>query len=107
MDFDCGLCNQKVSIFRSHCIEMARTSRNRNRNRNHNRNRRTRSRTSCNSRKTRRMRTLRGRKQRGGSLGRIPASATVSIQQDPYSARMLVDTETAEDVFDARGPYLL
>jgi hypothetical protein len=46
-------------------------------------------------------------KSRGGSLGRIPAMATVSIQQDPYSARMLVDTETAKDVFDARGPYLL
>ncbi len=68
---------------------MVRTRRNRNRNR-----------------KTRRRQTLR-RRYRGGSLGRIPASATVSIQQDPYSARMLVDTETAEDMFDARGPYLL
>jgi hypothetical protein len=47
------------------------------------------------------------RKYQGGALGRIPGMATVSIQQDPYSARMLVDTETAEDVFDARGPYLL
>jgi hypothetical protein len=57
-------------------------------------------------RKTRR--TARSnRNKRGGSLGRIPQSATVSIQQDPYSARMLVDVETAEDVFDARGPYLL
>jgi hypothetical protein len=73
---------------------MARTRRNRNRR----------------SRKTRRRQTTRlrhRRNQRGGSLGRIPASATVSIQQDPYSARMLVDSETAEDMFDARGPYLL
>ncbi len=50
---------------------------------------------------------LRSRKHRGGNLGRIPASATVSVQQDPYSARVLVDTETAEDMFEARGPYLL
>ncbi len=59
-------------------------------------------------RRTTRRRTARSnRNKRGGSLGRIPQSATVSIQQDPYSARMLVDVETAEDVFDARGPYLL
>ena len=49
----------------------------------------------------------RTRRHRGGSLGRIPPAATVSVQQDPYSARVLVDTETAEDMFDARGPYLL
>lgn len=47
------------------------------------------------------------RRFRGGSLGRIPASAIVSIQQDPYSARLFVDAETAEDVFEARGHYLL
>lgn len=47
------------------------------------------------------------KKQRGGNLGRIPGSATVSIQQDAYSPRILVDTETAQDLFEARGPYLL
>ncbi len=57
--------------------------------------------------KTRHRTARSNRNKRGGSLGRIPQSATVSIQQDPYSARMLVDVETAEDVFDARGPYLL
>lgn len=55
----------------------------------------------------RRYRVKTAKARRGGALGRIPPSATVSIQQDPYSARMLVDTETAEDVFDARGAYLL
>ena len=44
---------------------------------------------------------------RGGHLARIPPSAIVSVQQDPYSARMLVDTDTAEDMFEARGSYLL
>jgi hypothetical protein len=48
-----------------------------------------------------------GGDHRGGNLGRIPASAIVSIQQDAYSPRILVDTETAEDLFEARGPYLL
>ncbi len=47
------------------------------------------------------------RMQNGGNLGRIPGSATVSIQQDEYSPRILVDTETAQDIFDARGAYLL
>ena len=58
--------------------------------------------------RTRRHRT-RGHRDghRGGNLGRIPASATVSIQQDEYSPRILVDTETAQDLFEARGPYLL
>lgn len=42
------------------------------------------------------------RKHRGGGLGRIPPAATVSVQQDPYSARVLVDTETAEDMFEAQ-----
>ncbi len=59
------------------------------------------------TRRTKSNRFLYLRKQRGGNLGRIPASATVSVQQDPYSARVLVDTETAEDMFEARGPYLL
>jgi hypothetical protein len=59
------------------------------------------------TRRTARNKTRRNRNKRGGSLGRIPQSAIVSIQQDPYSARMLVDAETAEDIFDARGPYLL
>ena len=54
-----------------------------------------------------RKRSLRLRSKRGGNLGRIPPAATVSIQQDPYSARVLVDTETAEDMLEARGPYLL
>jgi hypothetical protein len=42
-----------------------------------------------------------GRRHRGG-LGRIPSSAIVDIQADPYSARMLVDTDTAEDILAAR-----
>lgn len=58
-------------------------------------------------RRQKQKRTRRMRKQRGGKLGRIPASATVSIQQDAYSPRILVDTETAQDLFEARGPYLL
>ncbi len=69
---------------------------------NRRRNTRRRSRRFLRKRATRR--TLR---KRGGSLGRIPPAATVSIQQDPYSARVLVDTETAEDMLEARGPYLL
>jgi hypothetical protein len=47
------------------------------------------------------------KKRRGGALGRIPPAAIVSVQQDPYSARMLVDAETAEDIFDHRDQYLL
>ena len=43
----------------------------------------------------------------GGSLGSIPRSAIVSIQQDPYSARILVDADTAEEIFEARGPTQL
>jgi hypothetical protein len=41
------------------------------------------------------------RKQRGG-LGRIPSSAIVDIQADPYSARMLVDADTAANILAAR-----
>ena len=89
MDFGCGLCKgicyirQVVWFFAAPSVEMPYR------------------------RKQKRV-TLRNRnRKRGGSLGRIPASATVSIQQDPYSARMLVDTDTAEDMFDARGAYLL
>jgi hypothetical protein len=55
-------------------------------------------------RKSRRQRTLR---RRGGSLGNIPDGAIVSIQQDPYSARLLVDAETAANIFEARGAYTL
>jgi hypothetical protein len=35
--------------------------------------------------------------------GKIPGSATVSIQQDPMSARILVGAEEVEDLFDARN----
>lgn len=58
-------------------------------------------------RRSTRKRTRRMARKVGGNLGRIPPTATVSIQQDPYSARMLVDTETAEDMLESRGPYLL
>ncbi len=43
----------------------------------------------------------RRRKYRGG-LGRIPAMATVDIQADPYSARMLVGVEEAEKILAGR-----
>ncbi len=42
-------------------------------------------------------------KHRGGHLGSIPRSAIVSVRQDDYSAPMLVDTETAENMFDGRN----
>ena len=51
--------------------------------------------------------TRRSTRRSGGALGSIPAGAIVSIQQDAYSPRMLVDTETAEDMFEARGTYTL
>jgi hypothetical protein len=57
-------------------------------------------------RRRRQTRKYRGR-HRGGALGRIPPTAIVSMQQDPYSARMLVDAETAEAIFDTRDSYLL
>lgn len=47
------------------------------------------------------------RRRQGGALGSIPAGAIVSIQQDAYSPRVLVDSETAEDMFEARGTYVL
>ena len=37
-----------------------------------------------------------------GGLGRIPSTAIVDIQADPYSARTLVDAETAENILAAR-----
>ena len=46
-------------------------------------------------------------RRRGGSLGSIPDGAIVSIQQDPYSARLLVDAETAANIFEARDTYKL
>ena len=46
-------------------------------------------------------------RKRGGALGSIPQGAIVSIQQDPYSARILVDSETAENVFESRDAYKL
>lgn len=58
-------------------------------------------------RSTRRYRTRRSTRRSGGALGSIPAGAIVSIQQDAYSPRILVDTETAEDMFEARGTYTL
>jgi hypothetical protein len=48
-------------------------------------------------------RQRRQRRQRGGNLGVIPRSAIVSVRQDEYSAPMLVDMETAEDMFDGRN----
>ena len=64
--------------------------------------------------------TLRGRKatrkhrrstrfhKRGGSrLGSIPGSAIVTIQPDAYSAPIMTDVDTAEDIYEAREPYLL
>ncbi len=42
-----------------------------------------------------------GFRQRGG-LGRIPTMATVDIQADPYSARMLVSAEDADKILAAR-----
>jgi hypothetical protein len=60
------------------------------------------------TRKSRRSKRVRKtRKHSGGRLGMIPAGSTVSIQQDPYSPRELVDAETAEQIFDARNTYLL
>ena len=47
-------------------------------------------------------RSHRQRRHRGGHLGSIPRSAIVSVRQDDYSAPMLVDTETAENMFDGR-----
>jgi hypothetical protein len=47
------------------------------------------------------------RRRRGGRLGSIPAGAIVAIQQDAYSPTMLVDAETAENIFESRGHYLL
>jgi hypothetical protein len=57
-------------------------------------------------RKVRKSRNLR-KAHRGGRLGMIPVGSSVSIQQDPYSARIFVDAETAEEVFEARNTYLL
>jgi hypothetical protein len=41
------------------------------------------------------------KRQRGG-LGSIHPMATVDIQADPYSARMLVGAEEAENILAAR-----
>ena len=40
----------------------------------------------------------------GGSLGYFPSSSIVAVQADPYSAKFLTDVETAEKLFEARGP---
>lgn len=64
-------------------------------------------RTRRDKRKRRVTRRRRGASRRGGALGNIPPAAIVSVQQDPYSARVLVDAETAEDMFEAKGTYLL
>lgn len=47
------------------------------------------------------------KRQRGGRLGKVPVGAIVSVQADAYSPRILVDDETAEQMFESRNTYRL
>ncbi len=60
-------------------------------------------------RQTRRQRNNKSRhnrkaRQRGG-LGSIPAGAVFAIQQDPFSAPVFADAESAENIFESRDSY--
>ncbi len=52
-------------------------------------------------------RSTRFHKRGGSRLGSIPGSAIVTIQPDAYSAPVMTDVDTAEDIYEAREPYLL
>ena len=55
---------------------------------------------------TRRRRMSRSKKsQRGGRLGSIPTGAVFAIQQDPFSAPVFADAESAENIFESRDSY--
>jgi hypothetical protein len=43
--------------------------------------------------------------QRGGRLGSIPTGAVFAIQQDPFSAPVFADAESAENIFESRDSY--
>lgn len=67
----------------------------------------TRRRPKRKSTKTQKRRRGHSKVHRGGRLGQIPAGAIVSVQADAYSPRVLVDDETAEQMFESRDAYLL
>ena len=72
----------------------------------HRKSRKTRRRAT--TRKTsRNHRSTRFQKRGGNRLGSIPGSAIVTIQPDAYSAPIMTDVDTAENIFEAREPYLL
>jgi hypothetical protein len=45
------------------------------------------------------------RKTQKGGLGSIPAGAVFAIQQDPFSAPVFADAESAENIFESRDSY--
>jgi hypothetical protein len=44
-------------------------------------------------------------RHRGGRLGSIPTGAVFAIQQDPFSAPVFADAESAENIFESRDSY--
>ena len=54
---------------------------------------------------TRRHRRGHRRGHRGGRLGSIPTGAVFAIQQDPYSAPVFANEETAENIYESRNSY--
>ncbi len=52
-------------------------------------------------------RTTTKRHLRSGGAGPSHPAAVFSIQPDPYSAPVFANAESAQNIFEARGPYLL
>lgn len=71
------------------------------------RSRKTRRRTTNRKTSRKHRRSTRFHKRGGDRLGSIPGSAIVTIQPDAYSAPIMTDVDTAENIYEAREPYLL